>query len=200
MKMHINLLQVANEAGALRLAKTKLEKRLEDLEWRLQLEKRLRTSGEEAKSSEISKLQKTLESFSLKLDAARLATINECNKNAVLEKQLDISMKEKSAVERELNGMVELKKDNALLKNSMNSLEKKNRVLEKELLNAKTNCNNTLQKLKEAEKRCSELQTSVQSLEEKLSHLENENQVLMQKTLITSPERIGQILGEVCDL
>jgi myosin-5 len=82
----------------------------------------------------------------------------------------------------------------------MNSLEKKNRVLEKELLNAKTNCNNTLQKLKEAEKRCSELQTSVQSLEEKLSHLENENQVLMQKTLITSPERIGQILGEVCDL
>ncbi|CAB80037.1 myosin-like protein [Arabidopsis thaliana] len=190
------LKQVANEAGALRLAKTKLEKRLEDLEWRLQLEKRLRTSGEEAKSSEISKLQKTLESFSLKLDAARLATINECNKNAVLEKQLDISMKEKSAVERELNGMVELKKDNALLKNSMNSLEKKNRVLEKELLNAKTNCNNTLQKLKEAEKRCSELQTSVQSLEEKLSHLENENQVLMQKTLITSPERIGQILGE----
>lgn len=40
--MHINLLQAANEAGALRLAKTKLEKRLEDLEWRLQLEKRLR--------------------------------------------------------------------------------------------------------------------------------------------------------------
>ncbi|EFH43454.1 hypothetical protein ARALYDRAFT_913100 [Arabidopsis lyrata subsp. lyrata] len=190
------LKQAANEAGALRLAKTKLEKRLEDLEWRLQLEKRLRTSGEEAKSSEISKLQKTLESFSLKLDAARLATINECNKNAVLEKQLDISMKEKSAVERELNGMVELKKDNALLKNSMNALEKKNLVLEKELLNAKTDCNNTLQKLKEAEIRCSELQTSVQSLEEKLSHLENENHVLRQKTLITSPERIGQVLGE----
>ncbi|XP_010432598.2 PREDICTED: myosin-15-like [Camelina sativa] len=190
------LKQAANETGALRLAKTKLEKRLEDLEWRLQLEKRLRTSGEDAKSGEISKLQKTLESFSLKLDAARLATINECNKNAVLEKQLDISMKEKSAVERELNGMVELKKDNALLKNSMNSLEKKNLVLEKELVNAKNDCNNTLQKLKEAEKRCSELQTNVQSLEEKLSHLENENHVLRQKRLITSPERAGQILGE----
>ncbi|EOA15895.1 hypothetical protein CARUB_v10003985mg [Capsella rubella] len=190
------LKQAANEAGALRLAKTKLEKRLEDLEWRLQLEKRLRTSGEEAKSGEISKLQKTLESFSLKLDAARLATINECNKNAVLEKQLEISMKEKSAVERELTGMVELKKDNALLKNSMNSLEKKNLVLEKELLNAKSDCSNTLQKLKETEKRCSELQTSVQSLEEKLSHLENENLVLRQKTLITSPERVGQTLGE----
>lgn len=57
-----------------------------------------------------------MESFSLKLDASRLATINECNKNSVLQKQLDISMKEKSAVERELNGMVELKKDNISLK------------------------------------------------------------------------------------
>uniref|UniRef100_A0A1J3FM19 Myosin-15 n=1 Tax=Noccaea caerulescens TaxID=107243 RepID=A0A1J3FM19_NOCCA len=190
------LKQAANETGALRLAKTKLEKRLEDLEWRLQLEKRLRTSGEEAKSGEIFKLQKTLESFSLKLDASRLATINECNKNAVLQKQLDISMKEKSAVERELNGMVELKKDNISLKNSMNSLEKKNLALEKELLSAKTDCNNTLQKLKEAEKRCSELQTSVQSLEEKLSHVENENHVLRQKTLSTPQERIGHLIGE----
>ncbi|CAH8320959.1 unnamed protein product [Eruca vesicaria subsp. sativa] len=190
------LKQAANEAGALRVAKTKLEKRLEDLEWRLQLEKRLRISGEEAKSGEISKLQKTLESFSLKLDAARLATINECNKKAVLQKQLDISMKEKAAVERELNGMVELKKDNTSLKNSMNSLEKKNLDLEKELLSAKTNCNNTLQKLKEVENRCSELQTSVQSLEEKLSHLENDNHVLRQKTLSISPERIRPILGE----
>lgn len=42
MNMHIDFLQAANETGALRLAKTKLEKRLEDLEWRLQLEKRLR--------------------------------------------------------------------------------------------------------------------------------------------------------------
>lgn len=40
--MQIDIAQAANEAGALRLAKTKLEKRLEDLEWRLQLEKRLR--------------------------------------------------------------------------------------------------------------------------------------------------------------
>ncbi|CAN8327172.1 unnamed protein product [Cochlearia groenlandica] len=190
------LKQVANEAGALRLAKTKLEKRLEELEWRLQLEKRLRTSGEEAKSSEISKLQKTLESFSLKLDAARLATINECNKNEVLQKQLDISMKEKSAVERELNEMVQLKKDNVSLKNSMNTLEKKNLALEKELLTAKTECISTLQKLEEAEKRCSELQTNVESLEEKLTHLENENQALRQKTLSTPSERTGHILGE----
>ena len=44
--MQIDVAQAANEAGALRLAKTKLEKRLEDLEWRLQLEKRLRVCSQ----------------------------------------------------------------------------------------------------------------------------------------------------------
>lgn len=38
----IYFLQEANEAGALRLAKNKLEKQLDDLTWRLNLEKRLR--------------------------------------------------------------------------------------------------------------------------------------------------------------
>ena len=37
-----NIWQEANETGALRLAKSKLEKQLEDLTWRLQLEKKLR--------------------------------------------------------------------------------------------------------------------------------------------------------------
>lgn len=35
-------LQEANEAGALRLAKSKLEKQLEDLTWRFHLEKKMR--------------------------------------------------------------------------------------------------------------------------------------------------------------
>lgn len=38
----IYLYQEANEAGALRLAKSKLEKQLEELTWRLHLEKKLR--------------------------------------------------------------------------------------------------------------------------------------------------------------
>lgn len=36
------LIQEANESGALRLAKGKLEKQLEDLTWRLHLEKKIR--------------------------------------------------------------------------------------------------------------------------------------------------------------
>lgn len=80
---------------------------------------RAQVSNEEAKSGEISKLQKMLESLNLELDAAKLATINECNKNAVLQNQLELSLKEKSAMERELIAMAELRKENALLRVSV---------------------------------------------------------------------------------
>ena len=76
----------------------------------------LQVSTEEAKSVEISKLQKLLESLNLELDAAKLATINECNKNAMLQNQLELSLKEKSALERELVAMAEIRKENAMLK------------------------------------------------------------------------------------
>lgn len=65
---------------------------------------------------EISKLQKLVESLKLELDAAKLATINECNKNAVLQNQLELLMKEKSSRERELVSMAEIRNENALLK------------------------------------------------------------------------------------
>ncbi|KAH9653108.1 Myosin-15 [Citrus sinensis] len=174
------VIQVANEAGALRLAKNKLERQLEDLTWRV--------STEEAKSVEISKLQKLLESLNLELDAAKLATINECNKNAMLQNQLELSLKEKSALERELVAMAEIRKENAVLKSSLDSLEKKNSTLELELIKAQKENNNTIEKLREVEQKCSSLQQNMQSLEEKLSHLEDENHVLRQKALSVSPK------------
>ncbi|XP_021890707.1 myosin-15 [Carica papaya] len=183
------LKQEANEAGALRLAKNKLEKQLEDLTWRLQLEKRLRVTNDEARLVEISKLQKAMESLGLELDAAKLATINECNKNVVLQNQLELSLKEKSALERELSAMAELRKHNAMLRSSMDKLERKNSALELELSKAKQDSTDTINKLREVEQKCSQLQLSVQSLEEKLSHLEDENHVLRQKTLSASPKR-----------
>ncbi|OMO67020.1 IQ motif, EF-hand binding site [Corchorus capsularis] len=182
------LKQEANEAGALRLAKTKLEKQLEDLTWRLHLEKRMRVSAEEAKSVEISKLQKALESLNLELDAAKLATISECNKNAVLQNQLELSIKEKSALEKDFTVMAEMRKENALLKSSLDTLEKKNSSLELELKKALKDANDTIEKLRELEQKNSELQRNMQSLEEKLSHLEDENHVLRQKALTPSPK------------
>ncbi|XP_058190972.1 myosin-15 isoform X4 [Rhododendron vialii] len=182
------LKQEANETGALRLAKTKLEKQLEDLTWRFQLEKKLRLSNEEAKSIEMSKLQKTVESLRLGLDAAKMATVNECNKNAVLQKQLELSMKEKSAMEGEMVVVAELRNENSSLKNFINAMEKKNSILEQELVKAKEYTNDTMKKLWEVEKTCSQLQQKLQSFEEKLCSLEDENHVLRQKTLFASPK------------
>lgn len=73
-------------------------------------------SNEESKLVEISKLHKTVESLSLELDAAKLARVNEFNKNAVLQRQLELSMKEKSALEREVVAVSELRNENAILK------------------------------------------------------------------------------------
>ncbi|KAK4493167.1 hypothetical protein RD792_017977 [Penstemon davidsonii] len=181
------LKQEANEAGALRLAKSKLEKQLDDLTWRLQLEKKIRVSNEEAKLVEISKLQKTVESLKLELDAAKLATLNEYNKNVVLERQLDSSAKQKSASERELISLAELRNENAHLKSSLNALSEKNSTLERELSQTKEDASSTIVKLREVEKTCLQLQQNLRSMEEKLSSLEDENQILRQKTLSVTP-------------
>lgn len=76
----------------------------------------MQVSNEEAKQREISTLRKMLQALNLELDAAKLATINECNKNAVLQNQLELSAKEKSALKRELISVDELRKENAILK------------------------------------------------------------------------------------
>nr|GEV28813.1 myosin-15 isoform X1 [Tanacetum cinerariifolium]GEV32066.1 myosin-15 isoform X1 [Tanacetum cinerariifolium] len=175
----------ANETGALRLAKSKLEKQLEDLTWRLQLEKKMRGSNDESKSVEIARLQKKVQSLVLELDAAKLATVNECNKNAVLRNQLEMSVKEKSSLEREIVGMADLKNENSYLKSSLSTLEEKNAALQNQLIEAKEDASSNLKKLREVEKTCSQLQQKLKSFEEKLSSMDNENHVLRQKTLMT---------------
>ena len=73
-------------------------------------------SNDESKSVEIARLQKKVQSLVLELDAAKLATVNECNKNEVLRNQLEMSVKEKSSLEREIVGMADLKNENSYLK------------------------------------------------------------------------------------
>lgn len=70
-------------------------------------------SNEDSKSVEISKLQKTVESLTLELDASKLEALN---KSMALERQLDASDKEKSAFKREIVSMTELRNENAILK------------------------------------------------------------------------------------
>lgn len=77
---------------------------------------KMQVSNEEAKLVEISRLQKIVESLSLELDAAKLARVNEFNKNAVLQRQLELSVKEKSALEKDVIAFSEQRNENAILK------------------------------------------------------------------------------------
>ncbi|CAL9157735.1 unnamed protein product, partial [Musa hybrid cultivar] len=54
-----------------------LEKRVEDLTWRLQLEKRLRTDLEETKAQEIAKLQEMLHETQLQVEESKSMVIKE---------------------------------------------------------------------------------------------------------------------------
>ncbi|RZC85461.1 hypothetical protein C5167_041646 [Papaver somniferum] len=187
-RVYRKLKREANETGALRLAKNKLEKELEDLTWRLQLEKRLRVSSEEAKLAEVSKLQKALDSMSSEMEASKSATITECNKSSLLQSQLEESMKEKSSLECRITELEELCKEHSCLKSSSESLAEENSAIKLDLIKAQSESNSTLEKLREVEAQNLQLQQNFRSLEEKISNLEKENHVLRQKALCLSPK------------
>ncbi|KNA05554.1 hypothetical protein SOVF_189230 [Spinacia oleracea] len=183
------LKQEANEAGALRMAKTKLEKQLEDLTLRLHLEKRLRVSVEETKVAEITKRQRIIDALNVELKEAKSHTIKQGNKNVQRQSDLELSMKEKYELQKQLQNMEDFKKENAILKSSLEDLERKNLLLETQLASAQKENNRTLQKLRDVEQNCEQLQQNLQSMEDKLSNSENENRVLRQKALNLSPKR-----------
>ncbi|WOL20211.1 myosin-15 isoform X1 [Canna indica] len=187
-KRELRMLKLAaNEAGALREAKSKLERSLEDLTWRLALEKKLRIASEDMKMVEVSKLQKLLESKNVDLDAAMSAATMERKKNAMLQDQLDNTLKEMETIKSSFAAMGEINKENLFLKDSVQSLAKRNMELESELENAKKYSDDTLEKLHDIQAKCVQLQGKVNNLEENLSSLQDENLILSQQTISISP-------------
>ncbi|KAK8599738.1 hypothetical protein V6N12_049611 [Hibiscus sabdariffa] len=65
------LRMAARETGALQEAKTKLEKEVEELTWRLQLEKRTRVDLEESKKQESAKFESTLKKMQLEFEESK---------------------------------------------------------------------------------------------------------------------------------
>ncbi|CAI5513551.1 unnamed protein product [Closterium sp. Naga37s-1] len=61
----------AKQTGALQEAKSRLEKQLEELTWRLQLEKRMRSDLEESKTQEVAKLQQEVDRLTAELQASK---------------------------------------------------------------------------------------------------------------------------------
>ncbi|KAL9247272.1 hypothetical protein vseg_020720 [Gypsophila vaccaria] len=182
-----NLKMAARETGALKEAKDKLEKRVEELTWRLQLEKRLRTDLEEAKAKEAAQLQEALHARQLELEEAKKMIIKEREAARRAIEEAPPVIKETPVIientEKIDSLTAELEKVKALLQTESKSKEEVKKSYSEEV----TKNEDLMKQLEEAVNKASELQDSMQRLEEKVSNLESENQVLRQQAVAISP-------------
>ncbi|KAJ0031276.1 hypothetical protein Pint_13451 [Pistacia integerrima] len=181
------LKMAARETGALKEAKDKLEKRVEELTWRLQFEKQLRTNLEEEKAQEIVKLQDALHAMQLQVEEAnsRVLKEREAARKAIEEappviKETPVMIQDTEKIES-LTAEVESLK--ALLLSERQAAEEARKAsADAEVRNVEL-----VKKLEDAERKVDHLQESVQRHEEKLSNSESEIQVLRQQALAMSP-------------
>ncbi|GMN53056.1 hypothetical protein TIFTF001_022196 [Ficus carica] len=181
------LKMAARETGALKEAKDKLEKRVEELTWRLQLEKRLRTDLEEEKAQEIAKLQEGLHAMQTQVEEANAAVIKEREAARKAIEEAPPVIKETPVIVQDTEKIDSLTAEVASLKASLLSERQAAEEARKASAGAEARNTELSQKLVDTEKKLDQLQESVQRLEEKLSNSESENQVLRQQALTISP-------------
>ncbi|CAL0316881.1 unnamed protein product [Lupinus luteus] len=162
--------QAATETGALQAAKNKLEKQVEDLTLRLQLEKRMRADMEVIKSKENQILQSALQEMQLQFEETKI-----------------LHQKELEAAKREAERVPVIQKvpvvDNALLE----KLTSENEKLKTLVSYLERKIDETEKRYEEASKISEEnLKTAMQRLEEKFSDIQSENHVLWQQSLLNS--------------
>ncbi|CAN1218260.1 XI-K [Linum perenne] len=181
------LKMAARDTGALKEAKDKLEKRVEELTWRLQLEKRMRTDLEETKSQEVAKLQDALKVMHSQVEEAKALVVKE-------QEAARKAIREAPPVIKETPVIVEDTKKVHSLTAKVEKLEALLLSQRQEAEEAKQACavaqsrsEQLSKKLEDSEKKVDQLQDSVQRFEEKVSNLESENQVLRQQALAISP-------------
>nr|CAB3467583.1 unnamed protein product [Digitaria exilis] len=179
----------ARETGALKEAKDKLEKKVEELTWRVQLEKRLRTDLEEAKAQELSKAQSSMEALQAKLE--------EANTMLVKEREAAKTMVEAPPVVQETQVIVQdtekidcLKTEVQELKTSLQSEKQRADDLEKKRSEEEQANEEKQKKLEETEIKMRQFQDYLRRLEEKLANVESENKVLRQQAVSMAPSKI----------
>ncbi|KAL9242136.1 hypothetical protein vseg_016167 [Gypsophila vaccaria] len=196
-----SLKMAARETGALKEAKDKLEKRVEELTWRLQYEGQLRKKLEDEKSQEVTKLQEALQVMQLQLEEANGLIIKEREeaKKAIVEapplvKEVPVMVEDTEKVESltaEINDLKEL-----LQREKEASMETKKAFLVSEEKNAEL-----LNKLEGSDDKINHFKDFVQRMEEKLSNAESESQVLRKQGLevtqkLSSAESVIQEITE----
>uniref|UniRef100_A0A2N9IDF7 Myosin motor domain-containing protein n=1 Tax=Fagus sylvatica TaxID=28930 RepID=A0A2N9IDF7_FAGSY len=180
------IIQAAKETGALQAAKNMLEKQVEELTWRLQLEKRMRSDLEEAKTQENTKLQSALEDIQFQFQETKTLLIKEREAVKIAAEQAPI-VQEVPVIDHEI--VNKLTAENEQLKALVNSLEKKIDETERKFEETNKISEERLKLALDAETKIIELKTAMQRLEEKLSDMETEDQILRQQALLNSPVR-----------
>ncbi|KAL5572417.1 hypothetical protein UlMin_022014 [Ulmus minor] len=181
------LKMAARETGALKEAKDKLEKRVEELTWRLQLEKRMRTDLEEERAQEIAKLQESLHTMRTQVEEANAAVVKEREAARKAIEEAPPVIKETPVLVQDTEKINSLTAEVESLKALLSSEKQAAEEARKASSDAESRNTELTKKLEDAEKKVDQLQDSVQRLEEKLSNSESENQVLRQQALTMSP-------------
>ncbi|VVA20335.1 PREDICTED: myosin-17 [Prunus dulcis] len=178
------LRMAARETGALKAAKDMLEKRVEELTWRLDFEKHLRIDLEETKGKEIANLQNTLHEMQTQIDEAHAAIIHEKEAAKLAIEQAPPVIKEVPVVD---NTKLEiLKNHNEELEGELSELKKEIEGFEENYSQVEKESKARHKEAEEAQLKATQLQETIERLELNLSSLESENQVLRQQALVAS--------------
>ncbi|XP_058197989.1 myosin-11-like isoform X1 [Rhododendron vialii] len=183
-KRELRKLKMASrETGALKEAKDKLEKQVEELTWRLQLEKRLRTDLEEAKGQEIAKLQNSLQTMQSKVDESNELLVKEREAAQKAIEEASSVVKETPVLVQDTERIETLSTEVQNLKALLQSEKQRADESERKCAEALESSEERRSKLEETERRVHQLQESLSRLEEKLANIESENKVLRQQAL-----------------
>ncbi|GMP99525.1 hypothetical protein CsSME_00046960 [Camellia sinensis var. sinensis] len=156
------LKMAARETGALKEAKDKLEKQVEELTWRMQLEKRLRTDLEEAKGQEITKLQHSLQTMQNKVDET----------NSLLVKEREAAQKaieEVSSIVRETPVLVQDTEKIETLTTEVENLKASFHLEKERADDSERKCAEALEASEEKQKKLEETEKKVHQLQELLN-------------------------------
>lgn len=183
------LKMAARDTGALKEAKDKLEKQLEELTWRLQLEKRLRTDLEETKAQEIAKLQDALEAMQKKVDEANALVIKEREAAKKAIEEAPPVIQETPVYVEDTKKVEALTEENNSLKVSLEQEKQNCDDWKQKYTEAQESGEESRRKLEETEKKVVQLQESLKGLEEKMTNLESENKVFRQQAVSMAPNK-----------
>ncbi|KAI3794980.1 hypothetical protein L1987_37622 [Smallanthus sonchifolius] len=174
-----NLKMAAKDNTALQEAKSKLEKEVEELTWRLQVEKRIRAGLEETKNQENAKWQSVLKEMQ---DQSAQTKEQFQKEQEAVKKELEEARANKEVSSKEI--VDKLNAENEKLKDVVSSLEQKIDETEKKYEESNKLSEERLKQANEAESKIHEMKTTIQRLKEKVNDMETEEQILRQQVMM----------------